>query len=521
MFAAPNLFNRPSGLTSFEWIQSSVRAFLRTCVFACIASLLLSTLADAQVTLDVGAKKFTENIILAKIAEQLVEATDIDAEQPTVAHRELGGTRLLWNALLAGEIDMYVDYTGTISHEILTDDSLKSPEEIAAKLKERGIVMLQPLGFNNTYAVGMLAKTADGLKIAKISDLAKHPDLAFGFSNEFMEREDGWPGLRSAYGLPQTDVQGLDHDLAYRGLEAGSIVAMDLYSTDSEIQYYGIKTLEDDKKYFPNYDAVILVRDDVPAEVIECLRTLEGAIDESSMIAMNARVKLDGESEAIVAGDFLQKNFGIASTAKVEGWWNQLARHTIAHLQLVAFSLLPAIVVAILLGVITAKVPFLRQPVLAIVGIIQTIPALALLVIMIPLLGIGSAPAIFALFLYSLLPIVRATHQGLTSIPPNLSESALALGLPAFERFRTIELPMAMPAIVSGIKVAAVLNIGFATLGALIGAGGYGQPILTGIRLDDMELILLGAIPSAVLALAVQWLFEWSEKWIVPKGLRL
>jgi osmoprotectant transport system permease protein len=158
--------------------------------------------------------------------------------------------------------------------------------------------------------------------------------------------------------------------------------------------------------------------------------------------------------------------------------------------------------------------------VLALVGIVQTIPSLALLVFMIPLLGIGARPAIAALFLYGLLPIVRNTHAGLTGLAPELRESAEALGLPPGARLRLVELPLAAPAILAGVKTSAVIAVGTATLGALVGAGGYGQPILTGIRLLSVPLILEGAVPAALLALVVQGGFDLIERAIVPAGLR-
>jgi osmoprotectant transport system permease protein len=179
-----------------------------------------------------------------------------------------------------------------------------------------------------------------------------------------------------------------------------------------------------------------------------------------------------------------------------------------------------AIAIAVPLGILSARRPRLGQVVLGAVGVLQTIPSLALLVFMIPLFGIGGPPAVAALFFYSLLPIVRNTYTGLRDIPPALTESARALGLPPRARLRLVELPLASPAVLAGIKTAAVINVGTATLGALIGAGGYGQPILTGIRLDDMGLILQGAVPAALLALAVQGLFEFVERRIVPQGLR-
>jgi osmoprotectant transport system permease protein len=198
----------------------------------------------------------------------------------------------------------------------------------------------------------------------------------------------------------------------------------------------------------------------------------------------------------------------------------RLMRHTQEHLLLVVLSLVAAIVVAVPLGIVAARRPRVGQFLLGLVGVGQTIPALALLVVMVPLLGIGAGPALVALFIYSLLPIVRNTHAGLTGIPAALLESADALGLPRNARLWRIELPLALPTILAGIKTAAVINVGGATLGALVGAGGYGQPILTGIRLDDTALILEGAVPAALMALGVQWLFELAERYLVPGDLR-
>jgi osmoprotectant transport system permease protein len=159
--------------------------------------------------------------------------------------------------------------------------------------------------------------------------------------------------------------------------------------------------------------------------------------------------------------------------------------------------------------------------ILGVVGIIQTLPSMAVLVLLLPLLGIGWKPAMVALFLYSLLPIVRGTLTGLREIPGHLQESALVLGLPPQARLWRIELPLASRSILSGIKTAAVINVGTATIGALVGAGGYGDPILTGIRLSDFSLVLQGAVPAAVLALLVQGGFDLLEPLIVPRGLRL
>ncbi len=468
----------------------------------------------------VGSKKFTENVILGEIVTQLARSCDVPAQH----RRELGGTRVLWNALVKGDIDVYPDYTGTIRREILQQYNLQSEAEIHEKLDAFGIMMTRPLGFNNTYAIGMLEPVAEKYGIRKISDLRRHPELKFGFTNEFMDRMDGWRGLRAQYQLPQTFVRGLDHDLAYRGIESESIDVIDMYSTDAEIEYYHLRILEDDLRYFPQYDAVLLYRADLENDApdfLQQIKQLSGRIDESRMIAMNAQAKLDRIPESQIAADFIHERFGIQTEISEDNLWQRLKKHTIDHLILVAISLSAAIFLAIPLGIFAVKIPGLEKIILGIVGIIQTVPSLALLVFMIPLLGIGGPPAIMALFLYSLLPIVRNTHAGIRDIPPSIMESARALGLPPFARLRLIELPMASRMILAGIKTSAVINIGTATLGALIGAGGYGQPILTGIRLDDIGLILEGAVPAAVLALVVQGLFDLAERIVVPRGLRI
>jgi osmoprotectant transport system permease protein len=468
----------------------------------------------------VGSKMFTESVVLGEVMSHLGR----NAGASVIHRRELGGTRVLWSALLKGDIDLYPEYTGTLSQEILAGENLKTEEEIRARLAKMGIAMSQPLGFNNTYALGMVEEKAEALGIRTISDLKKHPELTLGFGNEFLDRGDGWPSLRARYGLVHQNVSGLDHNLAYRGLEGGTIDVMDLYSTDAEIQYYKLRTLVDDLQHFPTYNAVIVYRvnliDRAPQVVKEILK-LEKLIPEKKMVMMNARAKLEKVPEVQVAADFLAENLNMHVDVKRVTVGAQLWKHTQDHLTLVGISLLGAIIVAIPVGIVAFRWTNGGQFILGLVGVIQTIPSLALLVFMIPLLGIGGPPAIVALFLYSLLPIVRNTYAGLHDIPVAVRESAAALGLPEGAQLRLVALPMASRSILAGIKTSAVINVGTATLGALIGAGGYGQPILTGIRLDDMSLILQGAIPAAVLALLVQGFFELFERLFVSRGLQL
>jgi osmoprotectant transport system permease protein len=467
----------------------------------------------------IGSKKFTESVVLGEVLTQL--ARDAGAE---ATHRaELGGTRILWSALLGGEIDAYPEYTGTIRQEILAGEP-DAGGDLAAALAARGVKMSAPLGFNNTYAVGMLAGRAEELGVSRISDLRAHPDLRLAFTNEFMDRGDGWPSLRDRYALPHAGVRGIDHDLAYRALARGSIDATDLYSTDAEIRQHDLRVLEDDRGHFPEYHAVVLRRADLDARAPEVARAfdrLAGRIPDAEMTAMNARAKIDRVPETRVAAAFLAERLGVRGAAAVETAAGRLLRHTREHLALFGVSLAAAILVAVPLGTLAAKVPAAAQPVLAVTGIFQTVPSLAILVLLIGPLGLGAPPAIAALFLYSLLPIVRNTHAGLEGIPLEIRESATALGLTPVSRLRFVELPMASRSILAGIKTAAVINVGTATLAALVGAGGYGQPIFTGIRLDDGGLVLQGAVPAAAMALAVQGLFELAERGLVPKGLRL
>ncbi|MCZ6681567.1 MAG: ABC transporter permease subunit [Planctomycetota bacterium] len=470
--------------------------------------------------LEIGSKSFTESVILGEIAAHLARSSGVEA----VHEQGLGGTRVLFAALENGDIDLYPEYTGTIREEILADLGLNTDDALRAALASRGIRMSRSLGFNNTYVLGMKEGRAAELGIRTISDLRGHADLVLGFSNEFMDRGDGWPSLRSRYALPQTRVSGLDHRLAYRGINSGSIDVMDLYSTDSQIRRYGLRTLADDLGHFSDYHAVFLYRAELEVqvpEVVALITGVEGRIDADAMMAMNARTDEDKVSSSRVAADFVGETFSIRVKVERTSMWEALGRNTVDHLYLVAVSLVAAIVVAVPLGVVAAGSRKYGQGILGVTGMVQTIPSLALLIFMIPLFGIRERPAIAALFLYSLLPIVRNTYAGLHDIPLHIRESAEALGLPRLARLRLVELPMASRAILAGIKTSAVINVGTATLGGFIGAGGYGQPIFTGLRLDDMGLILQGAIPAAVLALAAQGVFEIAERFWVPKGLRL
>jgi osmoprotectant transport system permease protein len=437
----------------------------------------------------------------------------------------LGDTSKTWNGLLVGELDAYVEYTGTLTQEILAKEHLRTNEDLVQALEKRGLRMSQSLGFSNDYALGMKEERAEALGVRSISDLRKHPELRLGLSHAFIERGDGWAGLKRQYNLPFDTPRGLEHSLAYKGLESDALDVIDLYLTDAEISRYGVRVLKDDLHFFPSYEAVLLYRADLaeraPAVVAAMLR-LQGAINTEAMREMNARTNVDRVPEAEVAADFLADNLDVHVTVKSNTLLRRLWRATLEHLWLVSVSLLAAIVTAVPLGIVATRNAVVGQTILALVGVVQTFPALALLSVLIVLFGrVGAGPAIVALYVYSLLPIVRNTFTGLRDIPLNIRESAEALGLSWTARLWLIELPMASRSILAGVKTAAVINVGFATLGGLIGAGGYGQAIISGLDKNDYTLMLEGAIPAVLMALAVQGLFEIAERFVVPRGLRL
>ena len=484
-------------------------------------------LRATQSGLKVGSKAFTESVILGELLTQIARSTG----QKTEHIDQIGGTSQLFQSLLVGDIDIYPDYTGTIRLELLAGDHPKDWQDAKEILAKRNILVSPPIGFNNGYAIGMKRSRAKELGISRVSDLSRHPNLKFGFSNEFVTREDCWPGLRSSYGLPQNDVRGMEHGLAYRQLASADIDAMDVYTTDAKIALLDIVLLEDDLSYFPAYESVLLYRSDLPDRfpaALEKMRQLVGKINESTMIGLNLRADVDKTTEPVIAAEHLQHAFNIDSVVQRESRLSRGWKYTLEHVDLVRKSLIPAIVVGVLLGLLADQRRILGQAVLAITGVIQTIPALALLVLLLPIVGMlkvgntnaGLITAYLALFLYSLLPIVRNTFTGLSSIDRDYLESAEALGLPNRVSLKKIRFPLAMRSIIAGIKTAAIQNIGFATLGALIGAGGYGEPVLTGIRRFDTSEILLGAIPAALMALLCQAFFEILERRLVSKGLR-
>jgi osmoprotectant transport system permease protein len=494
----------------------------RLAALACLLAAAGAHPAARGDAIEVGSKRFTESYILGEI----VARTARGRHKPG-----LGNTGIVFAALKAGSIDVYPEYTGTIAKEILKLDGDAGIERLNSALARQGLGIGIPLGFSNGYALAMREDRAQALGIRTLSDLAKHPDIKLGLSQEFIGRADGWPGLKAAYGLAFPTPSGLDHGLAYEAIAAGKIDVMDIYTTDAKIERYKLRTLEDDRKYFPRYDAVLLYRLDAPQRFpreFEALKKLEGRIDERQMIRMNAAAELEGKSFAEAAA-LLDSGAGSrsGSGSLSDGGLRKPAQRSFLgtlfgpdfwrlsgqHLLLVFVSLTASAALGVPLGMAAAKLPRLAQPILGIVGVIQTIPALALFAFLIALVGtIGTGPALIALFLYALLPIVRNTYTALVQTSKGFVQAGKALGFAPGQVLRLIELPLALPSILAGIKTSAVINVGTATIAAFIGAGGYGERIAAGLALNDSVTLLAGAIPAAALALLVQGGFELGER---------
>jgi osmoprotectant transport system permease protein len=506
--------------------KRAVKGLRCTVAIAALAALGLGAAAEAP--LNVGSKRFTESYILGEILTHVAQG----AGEASVVHRQgLGNTAIVLGALTQGSIDVYPEYTGTIAKEILKLDAVPPLPELNAKLAAMGLGVGVPLGFNNTYALAMRAEDARAKGIARLSDLKSHPELKLGLSQEFIGRADGWPGLKRAYELPYETPRGLDHGLAYEAIAQHQVDAIDIYSTDAKIDKYDLTVLSDDRNYFPRYDAVLLYRADLPQRLPRtwtALKGLEGRIDDASMRRMNAEAELEGKSFVAIAREFLaQKAAGGAQRVSAGGFWQKLfgpdfARLTLEHLLLVFASLAASIALGIPLGILAARRPASEGLILGMTGVVQTVPALALLAFLIPITGrIGAIPAFIALALYALLPIVRNTHAAMTQIGRGVKQAAQSLGLESGTILRYIELPLGAPTILAGIKTSAVINVGTATIAAFIGAGGYGERIVTGLALNDHAMLLAGAIPAAALALLIEGAFRLGERWLVPAGMHV
>jgi osmoprotectant transport system permease protein len=512
----------------------------------------------------VGSKNFEESRLLGEMFAQLIESrTWLRAER----RLGLAGTQICFEALKSGAIDVYPEYTGTGLVSILGQPAGGGAAEALRRVRTEFLARwdlwwIAPLGFQNAYEIAVPSELAQRERLATLSDLARvAPRLRAAFGHEFLQRDDGLPGLARAYGIQFRSVQSMQETLKYQAARGGGIDVLDVYTTDARLLTYHLTVLRDDRGFFPPYEAAALARGATLAahpELGTVLGLLAGAFDESSMRRLNLRLQEGKESEATVARDALAALGlvpGLAApgapgatasgaagaegpagpgsraagrTARrsapgfVEILWRDraaLARRVWTHLTLCGVALLLGALLAIPLGLYLERHRRAAEPVIGVLGLTQTVPSLALLAFMIPLLGVGALPAVAALWLYSLFPMVRNTYTGVRDADPRAVEAATALGMTPGQVLRLVRLPLAAPVLMAGVRTAAVITVGTATLAAFIGAGGLGEPIVTGLQLANTGMILSGAIPAAALALLVDIALAALERAVRPAGL--
>jgi len=494
----------------------------------------------------VASKPFGESYLLAEMFSQLLESRGFSVER----RPGLGATEIAFGALRTDAIDAYPEYTGTglvaILHDTLPDSIMADPRAVFAHVARRfadlyHVRWLPPLGFQNTYAIAVTRSAANRYRLRTLSDLAREsPHLTAGFTADFIGRSDGLVGLSRVYGLRPRAVRPLAPAVKYQALAAGAVDVIDGYSTDGLLARYDLVTLVDDKHFFPPYEAAALVSGRLDSQMpsaIAALALLSGRLDETTMRQLNRRVEVDGEDVkkvasdelialGLVGGNAVRGARGIPS-AQHSGFWKYLwdrrttlAALTVRHLELVALALLAAVIVAVPLGLGLERTRRIAEPTIGALGVLQTIPSIALLAFMIPLLGVGVVPALVALWLYALYPIARGTYTGVRDADPDAVAAAEALGTTPTQRLLWVRLPLAAPVIMAGIRTAAVITVGAATLAAFIGAGGLGEPIVAGLALADTRMILSGALPAAALALAVDGVLAIVELLVAPAHRR-
>lgn len=485
-----------------------------------IASTLLSLTAAA--TIVIGSKMDVEGQVLGELFAQTIEATG----EATVERRfALGGTAIVFAALDSGAIDLFPEYSGTLAHVVLKDPTVTNFEELKRRTEAKGYLVGAGLGFNNTYGFGLTRATARRLGVTTISQLRNVATLRAGFSPEFFAGDFGWPAVQRRYGLTAA-ARPMDHVVAYAAMNEGSIDVTDVYTTDAIIAQQDLVVLEDDLAVFARYEGLALARSNFSERFPKswaALQRLADTLSDAKMIELNGRAQLKRELVSTIARDVLAAMNGRPATNPTapETTASKLGRLTLEHLLLVLSGLALSIVFGVPLGLLAARRRRLRQLVMGLTGVLQTIPSIALLCLLMPVFGVGAGSALAALFLYGLLPIVRGVVTGLESIDPALLEMAEVLGLSPLQKLKTIEFPLASVAIMNGIQLSAVTNVGTATIAALIGAGGYGSLIITGLSLNDLRLVLLGAVPSAVMALAVNAALDGVTRLLVPRGLQV
>ena len=480
----------------------------------------------------VGSKFFTESYILSEMVVLLLEE---ESQQPVERKLGLGGTQVAFQALNDGKIHVYPEYTGTGYAAILKKQGESHPDRVYQivdrSFREKwGIEWSRPIGFNNTYALAVRGNDKEFEGVRTLSQLSEKgvEDYIYASPYEFMERKDGQVEFAKKYNFNFTPSQvlAMEAGLMYSAIRDKKVDIIVSYSTDGRIKAYNLRLLEDDKMFFPPYHVSLVAKSEVlrksPA-LRQVFKRVENLITEDEMVYMNDQVDRLKREPIDVARAFLEKK-GLIEKGSYDVFSDKkryFFKLLIEHLSLSFGALALSILVSLPVGVLLTRYQRLGKVVFPIINIIQTIPSLALLGFLIPIMGIGFVPGLFALFLYSLLPLIRNTYTGILGVHKDYIEVSKGIGLTNMQILLIIEIPLALPVILAGLRTAAVIVVGTTTLVALIGAGGFGDPIFRGISTVNSHLILLGAVPVALLSIIVDKSIEYSERWLVSDGLRI
>jgi osmoprotectant transport system permease protein len=483
---------------------------MKSLIFVGIYCCSIFALASAPTR--IGSKIFTEGYILAEILAVQLEKNNFRVERLG----GLGATGITEAAMKQKEIDLIVDYSGSVAKAFLNSNENISHDQMKRRLNELGFDISRPLGFNNTFALAVTKEFAQKNEIKTISDLNKLKSIKAAFTSEFTQRKENWKGLKNKYNLNQFEIFEMDHQLAYEALKAGKADIVEAYSTDAKLKQYELFVLEDDQNYFPRYDGIVMTHLDWKnknPEQWRAIQLLEDQFNDELMTDLNSQADFDKKSFNQIASDFLN----VKAQNEKSAFWRQIGQATTQHLGLVIFPLIFAFFIGVPLAFISFSVPVLHSPLGLLSSVFQTVPALAFLALLVPFLGIGGAPAMVVLSLYALLPIYLGAYRGFQSYTNEVHLMCHTLNLSPWFKFKKIQWPLALPTILTGLQTATISTVASATLAALIGSGGYGKLIIGGLAVNDMKVVLMGAIPAAIMAILFQFSFDYLNRRINNK----
>ncbi len=477
----------------------------------------------------IGGKVFTEQNILVDLIKIYLE----DKGYKTQTQKNLGGTFVAYEALKTGNLDLYVEYSGTSYHTIFKQEKIISENDTYLWLKERfkkeNIYLFQDLGFSNSYAL----ITVQNQNYQTMKDLVKDsPNLTIGFEHEFLSRPDGFSNMLKAYDYNFKNPKTMNVGLMYEALKTKQLDVGIGYSTDGRNKAFNLKILEDNLDFFPKYKAAILAKTSVlqnHKNLESELMALSGLITATDMIQMNYEVDALKKSSNLVAKNFLISKGLIAySSLKLSHNFLGLSypeiilikNKLLEHIEICFIALCFSILIGFSLGVLAFEFKPLKPLVFSFVNLLQTLPSLALFGFLIPFMGIGFWPAMIALILYSILPLVHNVYIGLSEIDLDIIESCQAIGMTKLQILLQVRIPIAMPTLGAGLRTCTAIIIGTATVAAFIGAGGLGELIFQGISSLNHRMILLGAVPAALLALLADTLVHFTMNSLTSKGLK-